>query len=411
MNKHSFLNVFSLFMIQGSNALFPLVLFPYLFIVFDSHIFSSLVILESIMLYIISFSIYSFDVTGVKDVGLADSHQKKVYVFYDIIIIRLSIFLVVGLLSLIITSLFFNSFLLTVFIWLLFPLGMILQCNYYHQAVERNSTFAIIVFCCRLIALLVTLTTVKSNDNLNLVVLILGLNYLVSGAVSFCYLTANLKFSDYEMSLTRLRNRLDEGFGLYLGGLSVALFRGSNILLLSLVSNPAAVAIYALAEKFIKTVQALVRPLNQFAYPKVVRDIKEDQSFDHIFKVILKRTLPQVLILAVGMIILLLTGLLVKNYGALPDDLAEAFVVFFIMSFATVFGVCNYMFGTVGMSLINFGGYYAKSVFIVGVLSVFTTLYLGFHFNQYGAAIAYTLSEIILLAFFIVRFKGYQSNV
>ena len=397
-------------MIQGSNSLFPLILYPYLFLVFDSHVFSSLVIIESIMLYVIACSIYSFDVTAVKDVGLADSHLKKVQVFYDVIFIRLSIFLVMGLLSLMMTSLFFNSYVLTVFIWLLFPLGMILQSNYYHQAIQRNTTFAIIVFLCRMIALLCTLTTVKSNNNLNLVSLILGLNYLVSGMLSFCYLANKLKFSDYELSFKRLLSRVNDGFELYLGGLSVALFRGSNILLLSLVSNPAAVAIYALAEKFIKTAQAFVRPLNQIAYPKVVSDIKEDQSSDHIFKVIIERTLPQVLILTVGMIMLLLTGHLVKSYGGLPDNLAEAFIVFFIMSFSTVFGVCNYMFGTVGMSLINFGGYYAKSVLIVGVLSVLSTLYLGFHFNQYGAALAYTSSEIILLAFFIVKFKGTQSN-
>lgn len=408
MNKHNFLNIFSLFLIQGSNALFSLVLFPYLFTIFDTQTFSVLVILESLMLYVVAVSSYSFDVTGVKDVGLAGSNKEKIDIFYDVLFIRLAFFLVIFLPSLLLTSFFFNEFFLTVFFWFLFPLGVILQCNYYYQAIEENIKFSIVVFICRFSSFLLVLILVKNNNDLNLVSLIIGSSYFLSGLISLFFLVSNLKFSDYTINIKRLRHRFKEGVGLYLGGLSVALFRGSNILLLSLVSSSVAVSIYALAEKFIKTVQALIRPLNQFSYPKVVKDVKSDKSVSHVFKVILKRTIPQVTILILGMFALLFSGLIAKHYDLLPNNINKAYMVFFIMSFATIFGVCNYMFGTIGLSLINLNSYYAKSVFLVGVISVLITIFLGYCFNQYGAALAYTLSEAMLLLIFMSKFKYYK---
>jgi len=399
-------------MIQGSNALLPLVLFPYLFIIFDKEVFSQLVIIESIVLYVVAFSLYSFDVTGVKYVGQNDKDLlEKCNIFYDILLIRLFIFIALCFGCTIIVLFFYQEFLVSTLLWMLFPLGMILQSNYYHQAIEKNLILAIIVFFCRTSAIVFALIFCKDNNDFNLVVLILGGNYLLSGLLSFSFLAKNFQISRYQFSLQRLFVKLKDGFGIYLGNLSVALFRGSNVLLLSLVSAPAAIAIYALAEKFIKTTQALVRPLNQFAYPKVVKDVKDSKDLNEVFRIILMRTTPQLLILIGGMVLVLSVGIILQIYELLPHDLDQAFLVFFVMSFATVFGVCNYMFGTIGMSLMNFGSYYAKAIFLVGVVSVFVTLILGYQFNEFGAAIAYTLSEVLLLVFFLIKFKSISSRV
>ena len=399
-------------MIQGSNALFPLVLFPYLFIIFDKEVFAQLVIIESIVLYLLAFSLYSFDVTGVKYVGQADKDlTEKCNIFYDILLIRLFIFIVLCLCCIIIVLFFYQEFLVSTLLWMLFPLGMILQCNYYHQAIEKNSILATIVFFCRSSAIVFAFILCKDNNDFNLVVLILGGNYLLSGVLSVVFLAKNFKIQWYQFSLQRLYLKLKDGFGIYLGNLSVALFRGSNVLLLSLVSTPAAIAVYALAEKFTKTTQALVRPLNQFAYPKVVKDVKDSEDLNEVFSIILARTTPQLLVLVGGLVLVLSVGMVLQIYELLPHDLDQAFLAFFVMSFATGFGVCNYMFGTVGMSLMNYGSYYAKAIFTVGVVSVFVTLILGYHFNEYGAAIAYTLSEVLLLVFFLIKFKSISSRV
>jgi O-antigen/teichoic acid export membrane protein len=84
MFKKNLTNLISLAFVQGANALFPILMFPYLYSVLGETDFSLLVVSEAVIFYILAICLYSFDVTGVKELIIDIDKQSKV--FWQIII-------------------------------------------------------------------------------------------------------------------------------------------------------------------------------------------------------------------------------------------------------------------------------------------------------------------------------------
>ncbi|HEP9322675.1 TPA: hypothetical protein VDV51_005812, partial [Pseudomonas aeruginosa] len=91
---------------------------------------------------------------------------------------------------------------------------------------------------------------VHKGTDVFLASIILAGSFLVSGGAVFGVLLTRFGLSEFK----RIRgdvvvSLLWSGRHLFLGNLSVTLFRGANVLILAGVSNSAAVAVYALSEK------------------------------------------------------------------------------------------------------------------------------------------------------------------
>jgi len=63
------INIISLSVISGGNAVFPVVIFPYYLTVLGVELFSKVVTIESIILVLVIFSLYSFDISGLKKIS------------------------------------------------------------------------------------------------------------------------------------------------------------------------------------------------------------------------------------------------------------------------------------------------------------------------------------------------------
>ena len=62
------LNLISLIIIQASNAVVPLILFPFVLKVMGSDAYAKVVTTEALMFIIYAFSLYSFEINGVSSV-------------------------------------------------------------------------------------------------------------------------------------------------------------------------------------------------------------------------------------------------------------------------------------------------------------------------------------------------------
>ena len=276
MKKKDLINIISLAAIHGSNALFPLLIFPYLFLVLDVKEFSAIVVTESIALYILAVCLYSFDITGIKDIvhciSKNDTHGVR-QIFWTIFFVRMVLFTSVSCFTLVYCYVFFNSYFIQMLLWLMYPLGMILQANYFFQATENNVNLSVMVFLSRVFASILIYTIIDHTDMGLLSTSLIAGSFLLSGIMSFSYIlySMGVKWSYFKFGETG--SYLRGGLEVFIGNFSVALFRGSNVLILSAVSNPNAVSGYSIAEKLIKSLQALSRPLSELAFPKIAKDI------------------------------------------------------------------------------------------------------------------------------------------
>ncbi|MNZ22331.1 putative O-antigen transporter [compost metagenome] len=407
-------NALALVAIQGANALFPLFVFPYLLKVLGKESFAELVVAEAMALYALTVCLYGFDTSGVQSIIESRKQGGKAreaaclfnILGARIILLGVSALLLFGINAIVLGV---NSSVLSV--WLLYVLGMILQSNFYFQAIEQNFALAVIITLSRVIAVLAIYFLIQSEADYLLASMILAGSFLISGCGAFVLLMARFGFRVLGfIQLNHIYCLLVEGRHLFFGNLSVALFRGANILILSGVSNAGAVSAYALAEKIIKSIQALARPMNQVFAPKAIKawSLLDAGSKDErrASMLIWKSTRVQVLLMSLTLPFIV--GAIYAGHlsGVLPGFDEEAIKLIAIMSPAVICGVANSMFGAVGLSLLGAQSYFARCVFLVGGCAFLICLMLSNFFGAVGAAFSFLLAEACLLIAFLWKYQG-----
>jgi PST family polysaccharide transporter len=408
----NFVNVISLTAIQGANALFPLLVFPFLINVLGKDSFAKLVTTESIALYLLAISLYSFDTVGLQWIiesrRNSDKKSEASY-FFNILGARLITFIISGSLIFVFYVWMGGKDYEVLLAWYAFVLGTILQNNYYFQARGNNLTLALCVVISRSISIALIYYNIDDSEDLVTAASIIGCSFLVSGLAAYITLskyfaTTGLELLDIKVMKSILRN----GKYLFIGNLSVGLFRSSNVLILASVTTSASVASYALAEKIIKSIQALTRPLNQFFETNIIKEWSDKpiQEKNHLcaLRLICKNTKNQIYLML--LVVTICIGAL--NYYKTRELFGgfdrEAILLITIMSPSIIFGTANSMFGVVGLNLINKQYYFARVVFVVGIGILMFSIIFSNKFGSFGAASSFLFAEIFLLFGFLIGF-------
>lgn len=410
------INGLSLAAIQGANALFPLLIFPFLLGKLGTDAFTALVVAEALALYVLAVCLYSFDTTGVHSIIEAKSGKIKdadKICFFNILGARLGLFTLASIIVLALYEIFGEGSIEVLLAWLVFTFGMILQCNYYFQAIEKNWPLAIFVLISRLIAVAAIYYYIDGAEDLLVASIILAGSYLISGIAAIMLLCIHFK----EIGLKRMQlpimiSMVIEERHLFFGNISVALFRSSNVLILAGVSNSAAVAAYAMAEKTIKSLQALARPLNQHFATRAMKSWAvyphEKKTQVNAFDLIWKKTRIQVYVMSLITPISIALIYAGAVWGVMPGYTLDTLILIGLMSPAILFGVANAMFGVVGLKLLGAQSYFATAVIWVGVITFLYSIAASYFFNAIGSATAYLFAECMLLIAFVIRY--YKKN-
>lgn len=415
MTKKDVTNLFSLAGIQGANAMFPLVIFPYLYLQLGSDKFSIVAVTEAAILFVLAVCMYSYDVSGVKSVvNLCTSEDRieESRYYWSILLIRLALLSVELFLVLLVTALFFKDYLPSMILWFMLPIGMILQSNYYFQACEENLPLCIFVLVSRIFSCFMIYFIIDGPEDYLLSIFFLAGSYVLSGLMSATYVWSkkSLAFRVVPIKLAWLSVR-DE-VAIVIGNLSVALFRGSNILVLSSVSTPDAVAMYTLSEKTVKSIQAIARPLNQLAFPKLVRDLEGKSDWIAIRPCIWLRTWRQLSVLAVLVPLIVVALYFLSNIELWRAFEGEVLLLVVVMSLAIFFGIPNYMFGTVGLNMLGYSRFYANSIAIAGVVTLTVSVVMCSLFAEYGGGGSFVFGECLLFGIVYYKYcerKGVQN--
>lgn len=413
--RRNIANLASLTCIQVANALLPLAAYPLILGAVGAVRFSRVVVTESVMLVVLAVVIYSFDVEGVSRVAGLDSDKQETdlsAVYSDILGVRLLILGAFGVLLALLYPFVERSTFLLLAGWILFPLSYILQATWFFQGIERNVVPAIAITVSRVACLILVRLLITRPDDFLLAPLIIGGCYAAGGGVLLMYAIMKYRLRLSLVPRARARDALFRGKEIFVGNLSVALYRGSNVLILNAVSTSKAVVVYSIAEKTIKVFQAGAGPLNQVFFPKLVRALSQVTAPSRtVFRSVLRYTMPQLGALCLGAIGI--GGAFVLFRGRLPapfrsEQTRSIIGLVAIMSPAVFFGVANFMFGTGGLNYLGRRAYYATSILATGICNLVCCFALVSLFTATGAAVSYALAEgflfmLVARAYFTTR--------
>lgn len=408
-------NFLSLVIIQGSNAIVPVILFPFSLSVVGPDYYSKIVLAEAITMFLVTAVLYSFEIDGVAEVvGLHPKRDTEEIskVFSCVIYVRLVLFMFGAPIALSVAWIIDSTLFYPALCWLLVPLSYAIQPSWLYQGLQFNTPVAVVTVFSRILTLMIILLFLEKGHDYLMVPLVLGVSSLGVAGVTFFYATHRLGLNFVKITHADFIKVISHGKEVFFANIGVGLYRDANILILSMLgASGASISAYSIAEKIVKLLQAVIRPLNQLYFPAAIVISRSAgspgrEAFWRLFGI----TWPQLLVMS---LILVLTSFgyvyfnpYISFLGGIDNRNAVAFLIL-IMCFATFFGIGNFMLGIVGLSNLGERRYLFFAVVGTGIANVIVNVLLVFYFEAIGAAIGFVLAEVLL--FFLISRRYFPS--
>lgn len=411
-------NLISLAAIQVSNALIPLLVFPYVLTVVGAEAYAKLAMSEATAIAAIAIVLYSFEVDGASRVIKLNWKEERIQVariFSGVLYARLFIFFICASIALISYPFLDSEFADFLLIWLLIPLSYAIQPSWLFQAIESNSRMAIFTVASRALSAIFIYFFVKKPVDALLVPAIMACFYLTSALASLLYAHRSLGLRLQKVPIPVLMNYLWDGRKIFTGNLAVVLYRDLNVVILGIAQVAAGdIATYSIAEKLIKGLQATMRPFNQIYFPKTLKLLGQSKRVvrNHL-KIIWPSIYPQLAALCLILISLITVAIVVTSkipLGKSYPEIQQIAILCVLMIPATFFGIANFMLGIAGLNFLNEQTYMYKSILVTGIASIFLCYLLSIRFDVFGAALAFSLAEGFLLILILKRFLSAPST-
>lgn len=404
-------NLFCLATIQFSNALLPLIAFPAVMLSIGVEQFSSIAITEAVATLLLAITLYSFEIDGVSSVvglSVVEDREQISRVFSEILYARLLIVATCALGVLAVLPLLETRYQVLMLGWLLYPIGVALQSLWLFQALERNVVPAFVVAVTRTASLFGLLVYVDESTDYWLVPILFSLSYFMSGLILQVVLWRKLRINLLMVPMHNILQRIRSGTAIFIGGMSVSLYRDSNTLILGALSTSHAVSVYAVVEKIVKFIQAAARPINQLYFNKVIIALEGRDTPDrHSLRVIVGYTLPQLFLMLICLLLFYVTAynfLPLLSGAGLIDSIYSGIPILIFMSVAVFVGISNFMLGSVGLNCLGQRHYFLRAILTVGLVSISVSAVLSLLYGAWGAAIIFVLSEVALLVLVVKRY-------
>ena len=386
-------------LIQGGNALLPLAIIPYLYLNLDQSDFARTFSVEAWILAFTPFVLYSFELTPVSNITDRCSKEKISIYIQKVLIVRSILYVGMVCFALIVSCIIGFSDFLLLSIWLIYPLGVMLQLNGVFLSVQRNDILALAVLIGKTFLIVSIFIIYRDTLNLYVVSLILVCSQLIQGVIAVYWL--NLRFNIFKIKvvISDVFQLMKNDFTVAMGYSFIPLFRGGPTLILTVVGTSDAISFFIVVEKLAKAIQAVLRPLNQIQFRRLAIAVGRAGGGNNIGSIMLKYIFPQIVLIFVCSIVgYLFISLTDSELLSGPRK-----YVLIIMNLAIVFGICNFIISQGYLNFIGRRREFLLSVFFTGIASVTLGFAIIPELQSLGAAIAFLSGEALLLTFCAVR--------
>jgi O-antigen/teichoic acid export membrane protein/GT2 family glycosyltransferase len=390
-------NIVSLGIVQGAEYLIPLIAVPFLLRVVGAEGYGHIAFVQALCMYFVVFTEFGFNLTATRLASIHHGERDTLSaIFWEVQAVKATLCIlatvVLGVLVLSIASL--KTIWPVVMLGLLPVLGSVLYPLWLLQGLERMRETALIMIGVRLSLLACLFLLVNERDDLPLAAALQMGARPIAGLVSWTVLARSRQIRWVRPNLARSWERLAESRHAFFVTSASTLYRSTNAVVLGFLAGPLAVAHYSVAEKVVKAVQELSRPIAQAAYPRVTALAASSREA--------AMPLLRWLLLVIGALglctslgLFVMAEVLARVLGGV--QLLPAADVLRMMAFVPLVGGINAVLGIQTMMAFGYGKAFSRCVACAGVFNLLAVVPLSFWLGDRGAALSYFLSELILL--------------
>ncbi|HHQ6624987.1 TPA: flippase [Serratia fonticola] len=406
-------NVISLFVLQGSNYIIPLITFPYLVRVLGPTGYGSLGIGLALIQYFSLFIDFGFNLSSTRKIAKnRDDIDFVSGVFWETIIAK-SILLILSIFAIFIVvhcSKGFYEIKGIVYALSLQLIGSVLLPTWFFQGIEKMSKVTISYILARGCTVPLIFVFVISVDDAWKAALIQGGGALLAGLISCILVFKTKMIIRTKVSLGSVIFSMRESFPLFIGAVAISLYTMSTPFILGIVSTKEQVGYYVASDRIRQALLGVFLILGNAFYPRV--NVLMKQSSILAFAFLRKLLYIQGTITFIFSFILYLSAGLIASI-LLGNQYPDASFILKIMSpmvflVTTSVILCNYILLPMGHNHL-----YAKIPIVTSVVHICYSIPLCAYFGAEGGAIAILLTEIItLMILMAINFKkGYLKRI
>jgi PST family polysaccharide transporter len=396
-DKKRFLsNFFYLSVLQGANYLLPLIALPYLVRVLGVEKFGLVSFAQAFIQYFIILTDYGFNFSATREISIRRENKQKVSeIFCSVILIKL----VLAILSFIFLFLIVFSFgkfkndRQIYFLTFGITLGQVMFPVWFFQGMENMKYITILNITAKIIFTISIFLFIRNTSDYIYVPLINSLGYLVAGILGLWVVFKKFGVIFGLPTIDSIKHQLKEGWHVFVSTAAISLYTVSNTFILGLFTNNMIVGYYSAADKLIRTVQGLLTPLSQTAYPYISKLVSESKQRALNF--------IRILVVIVGgasfVISLLVFVFAVPIVNIiLGDQYKQSIIILRILAFLPfVIGLSN-IFGIQTMLTFNMKRTFSKILISAGLLNITLTLILAQLYQHIGVSVAVLITEIFV---------------
>jgi len=381
--------------LQISQILMPLLIYPYLIRVLGKETYGVVAYSNAIVAYLLMFINFGFNISEIKEISVFRDQKGKVSeIVSSVLIIRTLIFvaaiivLIVGVFSIP----FFreHKWLYLAYSGLL--INAALNPGFYFLGIEKMKFITFITITANMIFLALTLVLVRNPSQYILVPLFTSIGSLIGTIIGLYIMLVREKVSFVFQKAETLKAHFKESLPFFTARVSVLVIDKTNFVLLGSFVGYVEVAYYDLAAKFLAVMQTPVNVVVQVLFPNVSRT-------KNILLVL--RTIKILLVFYIlGYFSLFFIGEpLIKIIGS-PELIPTKYVLY-ILAISALTDLVSTLLGTPGLLAAGHKSEYNKSIiyssFFYGILVII--LYMSGWIGLYQLAWATVLTSSFKLIY------------
>jgi len=389
-------NIISLFVLQGSNYVIPLLTLPYLSRTLGIEGFGIFGLVIAIAQYFVLFTDFGFNLTATKKI--AENQSDKFFisqVFWETIFSKsllcvLSLFILVFLTYLSPSKMFKDELIYTS----LMIIGTVLMPLWYFQGIEELSKITIFSVLAKVITLPLFIFLVNSESDVGIAILIQSSINFTAGIIAILIVYRSKMLFWIRPDLNAIKKTITEGSGIFVSTLTISLYTVSSSIIISFTSNIEQVSIFTAGDRIKAAILGVFLILGNAFYPRINSLLKKSpgQAYVLVRKILIFQTPATIII---GCILYLYSeDIAILIYGNEFNTVAGVFRIFsplfFIVLTSTVLG--NYLLLPLG-----YRREYVGLPIVVALIHLLLCPMLSYYYGAIGAALSILVVEFITL--------------
>jgi len=392
-------NAASLYAVQLSQFILPLLVLPYLTRVLGPDAFGLFIFAQAYGLFLAVFIEYGFNMSGTRSIIQQVDEGGRLQKIYGVVGAQISLLIIVLPLSLLVVYLvpqLRENFLLLMMGTLL-GVTVGLRNYWYFLSIEKLLIPAITSVFISALYITGVFVLVKGPNDIPVLLSVQITTQFIGLIILYSIMMKQVGVA--AIRIKEIKIAMNEGWSLFLSSLSVNLYTKINAFILGLVSVPAQVGFFGASDKLVRAANRMQIPLAELFFPKMNKLINQKSDNAEVM-------ISRIFWIMLSVSSLLSLGIIITAPWVIPFILGEgydpAILLAQLLSLSLPLIAVSNVLGTQWMIPKGFDKAYRKVIISTAVLNVIAAPIMAYYFGAIGMVINVVCIELIVVAGFYI---------